>query len=109
MSLTFRPATRADFIEFYNAPPPKTMTAKVAERDGKIVGFGGYYLDGDAAFVFTDQRGMTKREILLGARTVLEMVKPLGLEVVARSDGDNDVALRHFGFEPWGMFYRLKR
>ena len=49
-----RPATAEDFQEFYGRPAPFTLRAIVVVKDGKPVGFGGYYLIDGAALVFTD-------------------------------------------------------
>ena len=104
--MNIRSATLADFRKFYGTDAPVTLRGIVAERDGEIVGFGGYYLMGSMAFAFTDQRGMTKREIARGGREVLKMLKGIGLDIVATCSG-SDTALRHFGFEPFGEMYRL--
>lgn len=106
--IAFRPATLADFKTFYGVAAPVTLRGIVAERDGEIVGFGGYYLMGSMAYAFTDQRGMTKREMVKGGREVMKMLKNIGLDIMANCT-DSDVALRHFGFERFGSFYRHVR
>lgn len=107
--MKIRPATLKDFRQFYGRESPVTLRGIVAEREGgHIVGFGGYYLVGSMAYAFTDQTGMTKREIVQAGREVVKMLKGLNLDIAAACT-ESDVALRHFGFEPFGDFYKLAR
>ena len=107
--LTFRPATGADYRTFYGGPAPCSLRGLVAERDGRLVGFAGYYLVGSLAHVFTNHADMTKREIVKSGREVVKMLKNTTLNFVAVSTG-SDTALRHFGFEQVsGNRYRLVR
>lgn len=102
-----RPATRADFQAFYGELPSQTVKAWVAVEDDKPVGIGGYYLLGGMAVVFTDQRGMSKRDMVRGARALMTKLKKLRMDVVAGSDLPNVTMLKHFGFEPFGDYWRL--
>ncbi len=102
-----RPATRADFEAFYGELPSQTVKAWVAVEDDKPVGIGGYYLAGGMAVAFTDQRDMSKRDMVRGARALMAELKKLGMEVVAGSDFPNATILKHFGFEPFGDYWRL--
>ncbi len=102
-----RPATRADFEVFYGELPSQTVKAWVAVEDGKPIGIGGYYLAGGMAVVFTDHKDMNKRDMVRGARALMVELKKLGMDVVAGSDLPNATALKHFGFEPFGDYWRL--
>lgn len=104
--LTFRDATRADFVAFYGRTPPFTLRAALAERDGEIVGIGGYYLENGVAVAFTDNRGLTKREAVHCGRKVMAMLRELKVPIVATAGEDGETALRHYGFKPWGCLYR---
>lgn len=105
--MILRPATRSDLIDFYGQLPPMTVRAIVAVNDDKPVGVGGYYLNGGVAVAFTNQRNMPKRDIVRGARALIDMLKPLGMDVFAGAEGDGSV-LRHFGFEPYGEAWKLR-
>ncbi len=102
-----RPATRADFETFYGELPSQTVKAWVAVEDDNPVGIGGYYLSGGMAVVFTDHKDMSKRDIIRGARALMVELRKLGMDVVAGSDFPNATALKHFGFEPFGDYWRL--
>ena len=105
--MNFRPATRADFLTFYGRPPPVTVKAIVAEDGDKPIGVGGYYLKDGVAVAFTNQRGMTKRQIVEAGRIMMRLLVPLEMDVVAGADGEG-TALKHFGFEPCGKIWKLR-
>ena len=104
--MIIRSCTRADFVAFYGKEPPMTLRALAAERDGKIVGIGGYYIQNGVAVAFTDQKGMTKREIVKAGRRLMAFLDAVKTHVVAQCGPDGDTALKHYGFEPWGTFWR---
>ena len=105
--MIIRPATREDIRRFYGKTIPMTTRAVVAERDGEIVGVGGYYLSNGVAIAFTNTDGsMSKREIILGGRSVMDLLKNFGGPVVARSDEKS--AIGHFGFVESGGVWVLK-
>lgn len=107
--MKFRDATRADFEAFFGIPPPFSMRAQVAEKDGEVVGIGGYHFDCGVAVAFTNHKpGLTRREVVLCGRRMMDMLSGLKTMVVARCD-ENDTALRHFGFVKWANCYRLDR
>ena len=97
-----RPCTRADFEAFFGKKPPMTLRALAAERDGEIVGIGGYYIVGGIAYAFTDQRGMTKREMVRAARVLVAFLNAVKAQMIAQCGADGDTALKHYGFEPLG-------
>ena len=101
-----RPCTRADFEAFYGRTPPMTVRALAAERDGKVVGIGGYYIAEGVAHAFSDQKGMTKREIVKAARALVAFLGTVKAQMVAQCGPDGDTVLKHYGFEPWGTFWR---
>lgn len=107
--MIIRPCTREDFLEFYGKEPPWTLRALCAEQDGKILGIGGYYLVNGAAFVFTNQRGMTKRQMVRAGRAMMQYLAQLSVPLVAKCGDEGDTAMKHFGFEPWGQFYRYTK
>ena len=104
--MVIRPCTRADFEAFYGRTPPMTVRALAAERDGRVVGIGGYYIAEGVAHAFSDQKGMTKREIVTAGHKLKAFLDTVMAQMVALCGPDGDTALKHFGFEPWGMFWR---
>lgn len=101
--MLFRDATRQDFIDFYGRPPPFTITGIVAERDGALVGFAGWYSHGDCICAFTDHKGMTKREMIRAGKEVMRMLMRPGRDVIAIPQPEHGtVALRHWGFSSLG-------
>lgn len=101
---TIRPATREDFISYYEVSPPFTVRGIVVESStGMILAFGGYYLDAGVAIVFSDHReNLAKpRDIVRGGKALMTMVKDSSLPAIAGGELDyGDTALRHFGFRP---------
>lgn len=105
-----RDATREDFVAFYGVSPPVTMRAIALARGGELVGIGGYYIDNGVAVVFTDSRSdMTKREALIAGNRIHKMLKDLKVDVIAKAGPAGDTALRHYGFSPWGDYFRMDR
>jgi hypothetical protein len=108
--MKFRDATREDFRTFYGIDPPFSVRAAVAEKNGEIVGFGGYYIRDGVAIAFTDRKGdLTRREVVLCGRRMRELLARLNVNMWAMCGADGDTALRHFGFEPDGEAYRMVR
>lgn len=109
--IEIRPATRADFIRFYDRPPPMTMKALVAVNgDDEPVALGGYYLSDGRAVAFTDHKPgkITKRDMVRGGRALLELFKKLSIDVVAVAKNGDATALKHFGFETYCNVWRLR-
>ena len=97
-----RPCTRADFEAFFCKKPPMTLRALVAERDGEIVGIGGYYIVGGIAYAFTDQRGMTRREMVRAAHSFMKFIHRIKTDVIAQCNSETgDTVLRHFNFRSY--------
>ena len=115
--VTFRPATQRDFLAFYGRPSPYTLRAMVAEHEGRVIGFGGYYTEpGGALIAFTDilpEMRKHRKAMLRGAKLVMGLIRGNGVPVLARANPNEptaDTALRHFGFAPLGGgFYELVR
>lgn len=107
--MDIRPATRKDLLAFYGAPPPRTVRAWAAVNGGdRPLAIGGYYRVGDCICVFTDNdEDMSKRDRVRAARWFMDKVSALGIEMVALSDYDGEVALKHFGFQYDGALWRL--
>ena|SRR3990167_10005562 len=107
--ISIRPATRSDLVEFYGVAPPMTVKAWAAFNGAeKPVAVGGYYLADGIAVAFSDYSPeLRKRDRVKGARALMGLLKGLKIEVLARSGPDGKTALKHFGFKPWGMFWRL--
>lgn len=102
-----RRATREDFREFYGCPPPVTLRGLVGVTSTGPIGFGGYYLRDGVAVVFSDHRPfMRKRDIVKGARAIMAQISELPFPVTASAGKDGTAALEHFGFVPFGQFYR---
>ena len=104
--MLIRPATLADCQNFYGKNPPMTLRALAAERDGEVVGIGGYYISDEIAHAFTDQKGMTRREIAKAGRAMMKFLDAVKIPVVAQCGPDGDTALKHYGFEPFDTFWR---
>lgn len=51
-----RPATAADFRQFFGRLPETTVRARAIEIDGEVVGIGGYYVLGEQAVMFSDHK-----------------------------------------------------
>ncbi len=109
--MNIRPATRRDFKEFFadDLPRPRAR-AWVAEVDGKVLGIGGYYFAGENAVAFSNYKpGLTKKQKVLGARKLVEILKGTRLPIIAMEDDQNGTnAMKHFGFEDYGLFWRLQ-
>lgn len=103
--LTFRDATTLDLDSFYHRTRPMTVRAIVAEREGAVVGIGGYYISGDVAIAFTDGTSMSKREVIACGREMIRLLKTLHVNVIAQCGSHGDTALRHFGFTSKGCVY----
>ena len=100
-----RPCTRADFEAFYGRTPPMTVRALAAERDGTVVGVGGYYIAEGVAHAFSDQKGMTKREIVTAGHKLKAFLDTVMAQMVALCGPDGDTALKHYGFRSMGDMY----
>lgn len=113
MSLVIRPATKADIEAYYGTLPPQTIRAWVGEKDGKMMGIGGYSLAKGAVIVFTDHRPeISKRDIVRGARFLMRIYRDLKMEVLAipPPEGEGKSAMAHYGFVPHaGYNWRLAR
>jgi hypothetical protein len=103
-----RPACRDDFMAVCGKPPPKTVKAWTMLRGEQPVAIGGYFLVDGAAVAFTDQApGLSKREIVRGAKMLMGILSALKLDVVACDGPFGTAVLRHFGFEQHGALWRL--
>ncbi len=98
-----RPARASDFQKFYGKNAPHTARAWVAERDGEILGIGGVYFDRGKATAFSEfSPEMSKRDRVVGARKIMEIVRGIEGPVYALPGEYKSapVVLRKLGFEP---------
>lgn len=102
MTIEIIPATAELLRDFYGEDVARTVRAVVAMQDGKMVGVGGYYVDGQRAVIFSDlsEYGMTKKKAIVKAtRATLDMVQSAGLVGTAiRQTEESATYLEHFGF-----------
>lgn len=102
-----RPATRADFEAICGQAPPMTVKAVTLTNDGKPLAIGGYFIANDFAMAFSDNSAaLTKRQLVHGARALMNLLKTARLQVIA-TDQFGETALKHFGFRPWNQVWRL--
>lgn len=74
-NVVFRPATRADFSDFYDEVPGVSARAWVVEVDGEVKGVGGVYFQSGRAMAFSEFKdGLSKRLKVMGARKIMEIV-----------------------------------
>lgn len=99
----YRQATPEDLQIFYPDDMFYSARAIAVEKKGEIVGVGGVCRVNNQMVVFTDIKSdkVTKREIVVAARLVLEIIKRYTI-VIAFSDESRPSAVsfaNHFGFE----------
>lgn len=98
--LDIRPATLDDYREFFGVEPARTVKVLAGFRDGKLMGMGGYVIEGNKAIVFSDFKGeVTKREVIQAGRAIMKLARSAGIALLAEVKG-NDTAMRHWGFRP---------
>jgi hypothetical protein len=107
--MEIRPSIAEDFVKFFGKVPKMTVRSLTGvDEAGEVLAIGGYYLYGGAAIAFTDHRkGISKRDMVKGARELMKMLKETNLNVIATSDDDKAVALKHYGFEQAGKAWRM--
>ncbi len=107
-----RPATLADFRDFYERPPPNTFRAIVTMRDEEIIGFGGYYLTAFGAYAFSDIKTQSRKDIVRSAHAFADFLRKTPLPVYAPEPPEgtfDDTAMRHFGFVKHGPMYVMEK
>lgn len=103
-SVDIRPATTELLSQYYGTEmPPRTVRAVVAvDAEGKVLGVGGYYVEGVRAMVFSDtsaEARANKRLMIMATRATLELVRQSGLSGMAvRETPESSSFLEHFGF-----------
>lgn len=100
--MDIRPAT-ADDVRRYHDSIPYSAVVLAGLRDGEVIGVGGVYYSNGAPVVFSGFcDGMTKREIVKGARAIMGMLRGVRGPVYAKQDAGDKPArtLAHFGFSP---------
>lgn len=105
--MTARPATAKDVEGIFAGTPARSMRGIVFERDGKVLGCFGAYLQGSAQVVFFDgdHDEVTKEPMALlrHGMAFLRSVQRLGIPIYARCDAARPRAaalLEWAGFVP---------
>ena len=86
---SIEPATEGLLTAFYGRPPPRTVRALVAVRDGKPIGVAGVWRGAERLVMFSDlspEARADKRLMVRGIRAVLGLVRDTGLPVHAVAD-----------------------
>lgn len=100
--MKIRSATAKD-IEVFHKGIPFTSFSLAAERDGELIGVGGYYYQDGRRIVYSGfVDGLSKKEIVKGAKAIMALLKGIRRPVYALQDDNERAArtLRHFGFQP---------
>lgn len=104
-AVEIRPATAEDVRSFYGAPEGQTVRALVAVLDGEIVGIGGLRYQGDSVVAFSKLAPAIRsrrKDIVRGARAVMQMIERRGKPVMAAAEPTEPNApsfLARLGFE----------
>jgi hypothetical protein len=100
----FRPATAADAAAFYGQQPSHTLRGYVAVLEGKPVGIGGVFYEGDLIVAFSemkDEYRKRKKDVARGIRLLIAMFDKLPVSVVAvanRNEPTASALLEKLGF-----------
>lgn len=98
-----RPATAEDIRRFHGSIPYNAV-ALAGVRDGEVIGVGGVYYAAGRPVIFSGftPGEVSKREIVRGARIIMDMLEGRRGPVYAMQDDDERAArtLAHFGFTP---------
>ncbi len=109
--LKIKPATRADLEAFYGEHLDRTVYAYVGEKDGEVLGLGGYYLNGDSIVMFSDIKpdGRDKKMTIVRIiKIIMKAAKKYRLPILAVPDPDYERScemLLRLGFENFGGTY----
>jgi hypothetical protein len=103
-----RPANASDLARFFDAAPPRTMRAFVAELAGEPVAVAGIaYQHGGPPYLFSDMKPAMRAHkiaIVKGARTMLKALARPGLPAIANgAERCSARLLRHLGFVSAGQ------
>lgn len=110
-SVKIKPATREDLISFYGEQLNRTVYAYVGERDGEVLGLGGYYFDKDSIVMFSDIKPEgrdKKKSIVKIIKIIMKAARKHRLPIVAVPDDDYESScqlLKRLGFENFGEVY----
>jgi len=107
--MNIRPSIAEDFVKFFGKVPKMTVRSLTGvDEAGEVLAIGGYYLYGGFAVAFTDHRkGISKRDMVKGARELMKMLKKTNLNVIAMPENEEAIAMKHYGFVPDGQSWRL--
>lgn len=97
-----RKVQHKDIIEFYGKPLKPTIRGVVSVSDsGEIMGIAGYYTQNRYSVLFSEfKEGISKRDIVVGGKILMEEFKRRGAEVFAHSDAVDKTLVKHFNFKP---------
>ena len=99
------PATQELVNAYYGGPPPMTVKAIVAVRDGRVIAIAGIHRMGLAYGVFsemTDEFMANKRNIVRGLRELKKITDGLRMTVYAKAeDPNNTILIDRIGGQLW--------
>ena len=94
--IEFLPATAELVHAYYGAPPPVTVKAIVAVRDGKVLAIAGVHRIGLAYAVFSEMSEefmANKRNIVRGLRELKKITDGLSMKIYAKAEDENNTIL----------------
>ena len=104
----FKQATAQDAYDFYGGTPPFSFKGVAAIKDGKVVGLGGIYREGNYLVAFTDMKDEmreSKKDVAKGCRMIHNLIIKEKRAVYAVANNDEPTAaalLVKLGFVPTG-------
>lgn len=107
--ITYRSATAGDLEDFWGEYPPVSVRAVAFFLDGKIVGIGGWKMEGGSFVLFSEIKDGVKVEkatIFRCARIVMDMAAENKCPMHAATD--NPRFLESLGFQPFDTVTNAK-
>ena len=107
--MEIRPSIAEDFVKFFGELPKMTVRSLTGvDEAGEVLAIGGYYVYQGFACAFTDHKaGLSRRDMIKGARELMKMLKDTNLNVIAMPANEEAVAMKHYGFHKAGQSWRL--
>lgn len=105
--IEIRQATEKDVRNYFDGVAPiRSMRAFAAILDGRVIGIGGVYFDGKNMVAFSDikdEMKKYKKDIVRGARIIMDMIASRNIAVFAICADDRAVQfVNHLGFDVVG-------
>ena len=105
--IEIRQATEKDVRNYFDGVAPiRSMRAFAARLDGRVIGIGGVYFDGKNMVAFSDikdEMKKYKKDIVRGARIIMDMIASRNIAVFAICADDRAVQfVNHLGFDVVG-------